>query len=268
MPNRPGRPLALGVARKAFVRELTDAADAFKQARGGRGLPRALTRRAEDSLFRVAAALEEFLTSWMVRSLAGDGLVMRATKQAQAQRKVDLELKNWLEKEVGFDGTPENLGTYAEAVVTLKPNAVPDRPTLVESRRLLRATDDTLTFESAQAYVTLAMTSLAPKFTQRIRRLQPGQRAALDATRLLRNAIAHASARAVTRMNVALHDADMPPELRLPDTENVGRRGIGRYLSQAVTPKTIPRLLYYFEALKEIAYTLEPIKGRRPTLLP
>jgi hypothetical protein len=265
--NRPGRPLALGVARKAFVRELKDAASTFREAQGGRGLPRTLTRRAEDSFFRVAAALEEFLTVWTVRSLSRDASNMLTRKLALAEKRLEVEFQRWLEKDLAFDDIEGKVGTLGEITLTLKPAAIPDRPTLAQSSQLLRTTDDTLKFASAQDYVDMAMTTLGPKFTRRVQRLEGSDRATLDATRALRNVIAHASAGAVTRMNVALHHVNLPATLRLPDVDNVGRQGVGRYLSQNVIPGNLPRLLHYLETLKDIAYILEPTKGTRPSLL-
>ncbi|MGH8178495.1 MAG: hypothetical protein ACREV5_19740 [Steroidobacter sp.] len=68
-------------------------------------------------------------------------------------------------------------------------------------------------------------------------------------------------------MNIALHRADLAATMRLQDADSVGRRGVGRYLSQNVLPGNIPRLLYYLETLKEIAYKLEPVRGAHPNLL-
>lgn len=195
----------------------------------GRGLPRSLTRRAEDGFFRVAASLEELLTIWMVRSLSRDASNMRTRKQAHAEKRLELEFQRWLEKELAFNDIEGRVGTLGEITLTLKPAAIPDRPTLAQSSQLPRTTDDTLKFASAQDYVDIAMTTLGSKFTRRVQRLKSSDRAMLDATRALRNAIAHASAGAVTRMNVALHHADLPAALRLPDGDNVGRRGAGRY---------------------------------------
>jgi hypothetical protein len=192
---------------------------------------------------------------------------MRTRKQAHAEKRLELEFQRWLEKELAFNDIEGKLGTLGEITLTLKPAAIPDRPTLAQSSQLLRTTDDTLKFASAQDYVDIAMTTLGPKFTRRVQRLEASDRATLDATRALRNVIAHASAGAVTRMNVSLHHPDLPATLRLPDGDNVGRQGVGRYLSQNMPPHEVPRFLYYLEALKEIAYRLEPIKGARPDLL-
>lgn len=180
-------------------------------------------------------------------------------------RKLELELGNWFAKELAFHDVA--VETLAELTLKIRPTAIPDRPTLALSQQLLKTTDDTLTFGSAQEYIALAMTTLGPKFTRRIGRLRDEDRAVLDASKHLRNGIAHASSKAVDRMNEALHHTDLPIPLRLTPGDQVGRQGIERYLSQNVDPGTAPRLIHYLELLKDIAYVLEPVRGARPNLL-
>jgi hypothetical protein len=210
----------------------------------------------------VASALEEFLTDWMVRSLAADTTRFRRTQEDAAARRANSGIESWLAKEFGFQG---DVGTVVTVAVTLAHGLIPSRPTIEASRGLLHVQDDVLEFPTANDFQSQAMNTLESRFQRRVNRLTDADRAVMNATRSIRNAVAHASAGAVQRMNAAIRSPLLSLELRVAGP--IGRDGIGRYLCQAPLGQPSERLLLYLDALKELAFTLEPRRGRRPSML-
>jgi hypothetical protein len=198
----------------------------------------------------------------MVRSLSDDASTFREGQQAVAVSRTRGALESWLAKEFDCHG---DSNTVATLTVTLRHSLIPNRPTIEASRRLLKVVDDVLEFGPGQEFQTKAMSTLGLKYRRRLLKLTPTERAVITATRAIRNAVAHASARALARMNASIGDPALPAVLRAAGP--IGRDGIGRYLCQTGPGSTAPRLLHYLELLKNVAYVLEPKKGRRPSML-
>jgi len=99
MPHRRGRPTpqqSLAVAKGPFIDTLVGAA---ATARDGltRGAADERDRQVEDAFFRAAAALETFLSEWLVRCMSFDATTFRAFYETRAANWARRALDNSFE---------------------------------------------------------------------------------------------------------------------------------------------------------------------------
>lgn len=214
---------------------------------------------------RVAAALETFLSEWVVRALCEDPERFRVAKEKRATNRLRVELDKWVIGEFG-DALVPVVG--AALNVTLGSDLIPRQPTIDQSRSVLKAQDSNLSFPDSQALYDFVMVNIGTTFTHRLKRLTQEQRAVIDATKALRNCLAHASPRSKRALNTALRAGGLPPALRIAPVHSVNRPGIGRYLYLTPAGSAECRIRVLFGLLRDLAYVLEPARGAKLKVCP
>jgi hypothetical protein len=187
-PRRQGRPTeaeALSVAKGPLIDELVAAC---ATARNGLERPaRERDRQIEDAFFRAAAALETFLSEWLVRCVSFDAGHFRATFEQRAANWATAQLNN------GFEPR-DRLWKRRDADVAVTVHLpILKKQSLEESRALLGAENDNVSIRSISDLIQLADAYLAEKYARRPRQLGGERATILDATISMRNVLAHRS---------------------------------------------------------------------------
>ena len=255
--GRPTPQQSLGVAKDPFIDELVAACST---ARNGLTLPaQERDRVVEDAFFRAAAALETFLSEWLVRCLSFDASAFQATYESRAANWAVNELRSrWEPSERLWKGR----GTSAAVTVAIP---ISKKHSLEETRTLLGTVDDNVSIRRMEDLVRLARDYLVDPYARRPRNLGPQRSAVLDATVAIRNVLAHRSARASEQMNRCLRSSNLPPGLRRQQRA-VSSSGVGYYLQATVAGQ--PRFERYLELLAGISHRLAPTRGRNKAICP
>lgn len=163
--------------------------------------------------------MESFLSEWLTRCLSFDA--------NHLHQRAEKEFSDWIKDQVNALGGPQ--GRRYKAYLKRHSSAVsiPRRPTLSESLALLGSGGDVVSISGSNELEKKAKDSLIPTYAVRAMQLTGRQRAVLDATKKIRNAIAHGSSGAMTTMNNALRSPSLPLGVRR-GTNGVTRPGIGR----------------------------------------
>lgn len=256
MAGRPrGRPTpqqALRVAKDPFIDELVAACTT---ARNGLELPaQERDRVVEDAFFRAAAALETFLSEWLVRCLSFDASAFQTTYEMRAA--------NWTVGQLNSSWQPSDRlwkerGRSVAVTVHLP---ISKKHSLEETRALLGAVDDNVTIRSTADLIRLAKEYLVDPYARRPRNLGPQCSAVLDATVAIRNVLTHRSPRATDQMNACLRSSNLPSGLRRQHRA-VSSTGVGYYLQATAVGR--PRFERYLELLSEIGHRLAPTRGQK-----
>ncbi len=257
MPRARGRPTeteALLVAKDPFIKERQDSCLAARRA----GTADERSRSAEDAFFRAAAALEAFLSEWVIRCVSFDSTKLRGTYEAKAANEAQSLL--WREWEPS-----SRLWTSTSQPTINVSIALSKKHALEQTVRLLGRDDDNLSFTGAAAFKQTANELLIEKYAKRARTLAQRNDRVLDATIAIRNVIAHRSQRALTRMNQCLGSTHLPQGLRRMTA--VSSSGVGYYLRTEGTAGR-PRFEVFFDELAEIAHILARKPGPRPVICP
>lgn len=255
--GRPTPQQALAVAKDPFIYELVAACST---ARNGLELSaRERDRVVEDAFFRAAAALETFLSEWLVRCLSFDASAFRRTYEMKAA--------NWAVNQLNTGWEPSDRlwkerGGSVSVTIHLP---ISKKHSLEETRTLLGAVDDNVTIRRTEDLIRLAKEYLVDRYARRSRDLGPQCSAVLDATVAIRNVLAHRSARATEQMNRCLRSSNLPSSLRRQHRA-VSSTGVGYYLQAAAAGR--PRFERYLELLAEIGHRLAPTRGRKKTICP
>lgn len=259
--RRQGRPTereSLGIAKTPFIEELI-AACVTARAAAERPV-RERDRQVEDAFFRAAAALQTFLSEWLVRTLSFDAAYFRSVHEQRAA--------NWATSQLSSAAYPpkERLWTTARPAVVEVHLPIPRKLTLEEAARLLGAEADHVAIRNTAELVTRAKECLPDKYARRARELGRTNSAILDATIAVRNVLAHRSPRAAAAMNAQFELAAMPKALRRTGQRKVRTGGVGQYL--VTHGGAAPRFETYLTGLADVAHCLAPTPGRNPTICP
>ena len=251
--GRPSRQSVLLVAKIPFLDELSAACAACDRAQDLSADQR--NRQVEDSFFRAAVSLETFLSEWLVRCLSFD-----ANHLHQGAEK---EFGDWLNAQVNALGGPT--GRRYRAYLRRQSSAlsIPRRPSLNEALALLGSGSDVVGVIGSKDLEKKARDNLIQTYSVRVMKLTARQRAFLDATKKIRNALAHGSPGALSAMNAALKSASLHASVRR-GTNGITRTGIGAYLSGK--PDSQRRYAVYFNELARIADDLCKSRGRPRTI--
>lgn len=134
---------------------------------------------------------------------------------------------------------------------------------LTEALSLLGAGGDVVGVTGSNDLEKKARDSLIKTYSVRAMKLTARQRAFFDATKKIRNALAHGSPGALTAMNTALKSGSLPAEVRR-GKNGITRSGIGTYLSGR--PKNQRRYAIYFNELARISDDLCKSPGKPRTI--
>ena len=104
-----------------------------------------------------------------------------------------------------------------------------------------------------------ARDNLISTYAIRAMKLTVRQRAFIDATKKIRNTLAHSSVGAVSAMNMALKSGSLPADVRR-GKNGITRAGIGTYLSGKPTSQR--RYAIYFDVLARISDDLCQSPGK------
>lgn len=250
---RAGRPPAPGLARERFESDLDQAVAGFERILDATDHRPTQREAAEAMAIRIAVALEAFLSDWVIRSLAEDPEVFRSAREEAARKELSHRYKRWLTD--AFGDTAQDVPIELE--LTVGDNLIPAKPTLDQSRTLLRAGDEHLRFGNAEDFVAQAQVRLGASYAARARALNPRQCAVVDLTRSLRNSLAHGSPKSSELLRRDTREATLPPSLRITGARNVRRAGIGTYLCYR-RPGTRVRWRVLVASLRAAARTLDP----------
>jgi hypothetical protein len=247
---RPTDSAGLRTAREALVNELIAAARLARLAQEASTPER--TQHVEDAFFRAAAALETFLSEWMIRCLSIDSTRFSAT----FRRRIEDQALTLLNR---FYEPSKRLWTKKAPPTIRVTIPVTKRNTLAASLSLLGRSEDNYPMRSAGQLRADANQYLIDVFAKRAGRLTGHQHAVLDATLAIRNVLAHRTPRAVHAMNSKLRASRLPASLRR-SKNNVRASALGQYLCAKSAGR--PRYEEYFLELGRIAHVLVPSRGR------
>jgi hypothetical protein len=253
--GRPTPQRALGVAKDPFIAELVAACST---ARNALDLPaQERDRIVEDAFFRAAAALEAFLSEWLVRCLSFDATAFQSTYESKAANWAADQLNSgWEPSERLWKGRGRNVAVRVRIPIAMKHS-------LEETRMLLGAVDDNVTIRRTGDLVRLAREYLVDPYARRPQNLGPQHSAVLDSTVAIRNVLAHRSMRATEQMNQCLRSSNLPAGLRRQQRA-VSSTGVGYYLQATAADR--PRFERYLESLAEIGHRLAPTRGRKKAI--
>jgi len=130
---------------------------------------------------------------------------------------------------------------------------------LTESLSLLGAGGDVVGLRGSKDLENKARDNLINTYAIRAMKLTARQRAFLVATKKIRNALAHGSSGAVTSMNDAIRNSNLPVGVRRGQY-GIARSGIGSYLSARSGDQR--RYAIFFNELARIADALCRSRGR------
>jgi hypothetical protein len=259
-PGALGRPKGsdtLKVAKSPLIDELVAACSV---ARGGLDLLASQRNRVvEDAFFRAAAAMETFLSEWLVRCLALDASSFRRTYEERAANEALTHLEGQWEPSERLWKAAKRRATVRVELPILKTQR------LLDARILLNAIDDNITIRGSADLVKLAQDYLSEPYTKRPEKLGGRRAAVLDATIAIRNVLAHRSERSIDRMNRCLRSNKLPTALGRQQ-QDVSATGVGYYLQAKAGAKC--RFELYFETLGEVANGLAPTRGRPRVIAP
>lgn len=239
----------LRVAKLPYLDELSAACAACDRAQSLATDQR--NRQVEDAFFRAAVALETFLSEWLIRCLSFDAshLTSRAEK----------ELSQWISKEVGaLEG---RTARRYRAYLTRRSSTltIPRRPSLTEALALLGSAGDVVGVGGSKDLEKKSSDNLIHTYAVRAKQLTARERAFLDATKKMRNALAHGSSGAVKAMNDALRSKSLPTTIQRGNY-GIARTGIGGYLS--AKPGDQRRYAIFLDQHARIADKLCKAQGR------
>jgi hypothetical protein len=216
-------------------------------------------RRVEDAFFRAAAALETFISEWMVRCLSIDSAQLRATYEARVGAEALRLLDQHYEPSKRLWRERKSNPTVAVTI------GVKTRTSLKDAVSLTGAAEDNY---SARAFHELnrdADAYLVVRFSKRVSACTTTQQGIFDATVAIRNALAHLSTRATKVMNERIKGGRLPaPIRRKKHSITVG--AIGSYLR--ADGGGDPRFETYLVELAKLAHTLVPTRGRPRNVCP
>jgi hypothetical protein len=258
MPRGRGRPTpqqSLAVAKEPFIDALVAACTTARNALDQPAAER--DRQVEDAFFRAAAALETFLSEWIMRCLSFDASSFRTTSETRAANWADAELNARYEPR---DRLWRNRDAQISVTVELP---IHKKHSLDETRALLGAVDDNVSIRGTAELIITARDTLVASYARRPRQLGSARSAILDATIAIRNVIAHRSERATAQMNKQLASKKLPHALRR-GSRLVRASGVGYHLQATAGGR--PRFETYFEELAEIGHTLAPTRGRKKVI--
>jgi hypothetical protein len=237
------------VAKLPFLNELTAACAACDRAQvlpaDGRN------RQVEDAFFRVAVALEVFLSEWLIRCLSFDS--------TQLHQRAEKDFADWLKAQVNAVGGLTGRRYQAYLKRHSSSLSIPKRLTLTEALSLFGAGGDVVSVTGSKDLEKKARDNLITTYSLRAMKLTARWRAFLDATKKIRNTLAHGSGGAATAMNSALKNSSLPASVRR-GKNGVTRSGIGAYLSGK--PNSQRRYAIYFDELARIADALCKSSGK------
>lgn len=252
MPRARGRPTryqVLNVAKLPFLDELSAACAACDRAQSLPASQR--NRQVEDAFFRAAVALESFLSEWLTRCLSFDA--------NHLHQRAEKDFSEWIKEQVNALGGPQGRRYKAYLKRHSSALSIPRRPTLAESLALLGSGGDVVSITGSNDLEKRAKDNLIQTYAVRAMRLTVRQRAFLDATKKIRNAVAHGSPGATTTMNTVLKSSSLPTGVRR-GTNGITKAGIGTYLSGRSEDQR--RYAIYFNELARIADDLCKSQGR------
>jgi hypothetical protein len=251
--GRPSRQRVLLVAKLPFLDELTASCEACERAQDLAAAQR--NRQVEDSFFRAAVALETFLSEWLVRCLSFDA--------SHLHTGAEKEFADWLKSQVNSLGGPKGRRYQAYLKRHSSSLSIPKRPSLSEALTLFGSGGDVVGVTGSRDLEKKARDNLISICAIRAAQLTARQRAFLDSTKKVRNALAHSSTGAVSTMNAALRNGNLPADVRR-GTNGITRSGIGTYLSGK--PNSQRRYAIFFDELAQISHGLCRSPGRPRTI--
>lgn len=181
--GRPTRYQVLSVAKMPFLDELTAACATCDRAQSLSAGER--NRQVEDGFFRASVALETFLSEWLVRCLSFDSSHLAQ----EAQREFDAWVRNGVNALEGR--TARRYRAYLEHHSSAL--TIPRRPSLKEALSLFGSGGDVVGVRGAKDLEQKARANLIHTYAVRAMQLTARERAFLDATKKIRNALAHGS---------------------------------------------------------------------------
>jgi hypothetical protein len=195
------------------------------------------------------------LSEWLIRCVSFDA--------SHLQTRADREFAGWLKGQVNAIGGPTGRRYQAYLKRHSSSLGIPRRPSLTEALSLLGSGGDVVGVRGAKDLEGKARDNLISTYALRAARLTARQRAFLDATKKIRNALAHGSVGAVSSMNAALRSGSLPADVKR-GKNGVTRAGIGTYLSGK--PNTQRRYAIYFDQLARISDDLCKSPGKPRTI--
>jgi hypothetical protein len=214
----------------------------------------------EDAFFRVATALEHFMTDWLVRALADDPsyLIRRLTTALQA----DAAARYVAGLELGGQSV-----RVMRALDVLTPKLTVEVPAksklrLQDARSVIGVEDSALSMRSFDEYARLAEQLVAASRKPYLLGLDLATRSHIDVAIKLRHAVAHRSDRAADDLNGALQGAALRNELRIVGTAGgrITAARVGRYL--VARRGGWMRTCWLLDDLATTAYTIAKTTGR------
>lgn len=249
---------ALRAIREKFIDELLASCLAARDGLAA-GTPTERDRRVEDAFFRAAAALETFISEWMVRCLSIDSTQLRATYEDRAAKEAVRLLDQYYEPSKRL-WRNKKAKPAVSIGISLK-----TRTSLTDAVSLLGAAEDNY---SARAFHELkddAEAYLVDRFSKRVTSCTTTQQGIYDATVGIRNALAHRSTRATKVMNTRIKGGRLPTAVRRKK-HSITVGAIGSYLR--ADGGGSPRFETYLSELAKLAHTLVPTKGRPRNVCP
>jgi hypothetical protein len=237
------------VAKIPFLDELTAACAACDRAQLLPADQR--NRQVEDAFFRVAVAMETFLSEWLIRCVSFDS--------SHLHQRAEKEFDDWLKAQVNAVGGPNGRRYQAFLRRHSSSLSIPKRPSLTEALSLLGSGGDVVGVTGSKDLEKKARDNLIRTYALRAMKLTVRQRAFLDATKKTRNALAHGSPGTLAAMNTVLKSGSLPLDVRR-GTNGITRSGIGTYLSGK--PKTQRRYAIYFNELARLSDDLCKSPGK------
>jgi hypothetical protein len=249
---------ALRTIREQFIDELLACCLAAREGLRAES-PTQRDRRVEDSFFRAAAALEMFISEWMIRCLSVDASQLRATFEGRAATEALRLLNQHYEPSKRLWRDKKATPTVAISIGLKK------RTSLKDAVSLLGAADGNY---SARAFHDLRRdvdACLVARFSRRLDGCTTTQQGIFDATVGIRNALAHRSTRATKVMNERIKGGRLPASIRRKK-HSITVGAIGSYLRADGGGR--PRFETYLVELAKLAHTLVPTKGRPRNVCP
>lgn len=195
--------------------------------------------------------MESFLSEWLTRCLSFDA--------NHLHQRAEKEFSDWIKEQANALGGPQGRRYKAYLKRHSSGLSIPRRPTLSESLALLGSGGDVVSISGSNELEKKAKDNLIQPYAVRAMQLTSRQRAFLDATKKIRNVVAHGSSGATKTMNTALKNSSLPVGVRR-GTNGVTRSGIGTYLSGRSGDQR--RYAIYFNELARIADGLCRSQGR------
>ena len=217
--------------KDAFISALDDSSTLYRECFGSLDV-RLQCALAELTILHAGVAWERFIADLFAAYVNRKSSALQRYLSAEASRKVTAEL-----------------GSTAGSHVSL---TLPNHLSMPQVYQLLDQEERNLSFPSAAKMVSHARNVLVTEHHRKFDGLGRRRLAVIDATRAMRNFVAHGSQESRNRMNKALKASRLPRSLRR--TGERGVRNLGAYLNAKHSGKV--RLGIYLEELEDFARCL------------